>query len=260
MTFYESLPFNYNERLEIAAKLISESNNIEGINPNAEDFYYIDNVLEIGCGAGWLSNSIACYYGTDVTAVDFNPVAIKAAKKTAQLLGVDVDFQCADLFALDCEPKDMVISVGVLHHTFDCRGGVRKCIELTKNKGKIFLGLYHKYGRKPFLDYFARIKEVNCNEDFLFEKYRELDRRYSDEIQSKSRFLDQVLHPYETQHTLKEIVDIFKEMGVKLVGTSINQFEKIDDLETLYAMEKKLYEVGMRYIEQQIYYPGFFMY
>lgn len=32
----------------------------------------------------------------------------------------------------------------------------------------------------------------------------------------------------------------------------------MDDIETLYTMEKKLYEVGMRYIEQQIYYPGFF--
>ena len=78
--------------------------------------------------AGWLSNSIAYYYGLDMTAIE-------KAKETSKILSVNVKFQCADLFKFSCEPKDIVISVGVLHHTSDCLGGVRKCIELTRNGG-----------------------------------------------------------------------------------------------------------------------------
>lgn len=162
--------------------------------------------------AGWLSNSIAYYYGLDMTAIDFNPDVIEKAKETSKILSVNVKFQCADLFKFSCEPKDIVISVGVLHHTSDCLGGVRRCIELTRNGGGVFIGLYHKYARKPFLDYFKTLKEENSDEDFLFKKYRELDGRHADETQAKSWFMDQVLHPYETQHTLEEIAGIFGSM------------------------------------------------
>lgn len=70
--------------------------------------------------------------------------------------------------------------------------------------------------------------------------------------------MDQVLHPYETQHTLKEIVEIFDEMEVELVGTSINHFEQIHDVEKLYQMEQGLYDEGMGYLKKKEYYPGFF--
>lgn len=123
LAFYEKLPFNVNQQPEIAAELIKKMNNVEFIYPDVTDLYYAENVLEIGCGAGWMSNSIAYYYGLDVTAIDFNPVAIEFAKKTSVSLGVDVNFQCADLFGFECEPKDIVMSVGVLHHTSDTRGG-----------------------------------------------------------------------------------------------------------------------------------------
>lgn len=135
---------------------------------------------------------------------------------------------------------------------------MQKCIELTKSKGKVFIGLYHKYGRAPFLQYFEKLKRGNSDEDFLFEKYRELDCRHDDKVQAKSWFLDQVLHPYETQHTLKEIVAIFDEMGVKLISTSINQYKRVDNLELLYHMEKQLYDIGVKYLREHKYYPGFF--
>ena len=117
LTFYEKLPFNDNESPEEAAELIKKVNNVKYIYPNENDLYYAENILEIGCGTGWLSNSIAYYYGSKVTAVDFNPVAIETAKKVADKLVVNVNFICADLFNFQCEQKDLVISNGVLHHT-----------------------------------------------------------------------------------------------------------------------------------------------
>lgn len=135
LDFYKKLPFNATEDPETAAALIRKTNNVEYIYPQPDDFYGADSALEIGCGAGWLSNSIAYYYGLDVTAIDFNPEVIEKAKKTSRLLSVNAKFECADLFQFQCEPKDIVISVGVLHHTSDCLGGVRRCIELTKYGG-----------------------------------------------------------------------------------------------------------------------------
>lgn len=87
------------------------------IYPCEQDLYLAETILEVGCGVGWLSNSIAYYYQTDVTAIDFNNVAVESAKATAKILGTRVKFECADLFHYTCSPKDIVISIGVLHHT-----------------------------------------------------------------------------------------------------------------------------------------------
>lgn len=133
-----------------------------------------------------------------------------------------------------------------------------KCASLTKSSGRIFIGLYHKYGRMPFLNYFNEMKENGADEEVLFENYRELHKKYVDDVQVRSWFLDQVLHPYESQHTLQEMVPILREADVKLIGTSINNFDPIDDLEKLYALEKKLYNRGMQYLKAKKYYPGFF--
>ena len=59
LDFYKKLPFNSTEEPETAAALIKKSNNVEYIYPNPDDFYSADSALEIGCGAGWMSNSIA---------------------------------------------------------------------------------------------------------------------------------------------------------------------------------------------------------
>lgn len=137
-------------------------------------------------------------------------------------------------------------------------GGVKKCIELTRKHGKVFIGLYHKYGRSPFLEYFEKLKCQNDDENFLFSKYKELDHRHESEQKERSWFLDQVMHPHETQHTLKEVNLWFEEMNVKLIATSLNNYERIDNINDLYEMEKKKYDVGMEYLQRQEYYPGFF--
>lgn len=131
-------------------------------------------------------------------------------------------------------------------------------MDLLKCKGKIFIGLYHKFGRKPFLDYFQMLKRESSDEDFLLKKYLELDRRHVDKIQAKSWFYDQVLHPYETQHTLREIMEIFQEANITLISTSINAYQKINDIEELYRKEEELYQIGTKYLDEKKYYPGFF--
>lgn len=258
LEFYKELQFNETSTPEMSAELIKEDNSVPYIYPNISDIIYADRILEVGCGAGWLSNSIAYYYGNEVEAIDFNPRAINFAKLTAEALGVSPKFVQADLFEYNTEPADLVISNGVLHHTSDCMLGIEKCIDLTKQGGLLFLGLYHKYGRKPFLDYFSKLKSISDDEEYLFEEYKKLDNRHQDTVQAKSWFLDQVMHPFETQHTLREVIEVFERKNVRLIGTSINSYDKNIDLDMLYEKEKEYYEIGMKYLAEGRYFPGFF--
>lgn len=98
LNFYKSLPFNINQTPQEAAQLICEKNNVAAIYPNEDDLYYAKSIVEMGCGTGWLANSIAFWYGTKCLAVDYNSVAIEFAEQVAQILDVDNEFFCADLF------------------------------------------------------------------------------------------------------------------------------------------------------------------
>lgn len=138
LEFYKKLQFNETDTPERAAELIKENNGVPYIYPNISDIVYAGRILEVGCGAGWLSNSIAYYYGNEIEAIDFNPRAIECAKLTAEMLGVSSKFVQADLFEYKTEPADLVISNGVLHHTSDCMLGIEKCIDLTKLGGGFF--------------------------------------------------------------------------------------------------------------------------
>jgi release factor glutamine methyltransferase len=57
------------------------------------------NVLEIGCGSGVVSISLAKQKPqTKIVAVDINPNAVKDAKKNAKNNKVKIDFRVSDLF------------------------------------------------------------------------------------------------------------------------------------------------------------------
>ena len=99
------------------------------------------------------------------------------------------------------------------------------------------------------------VKELNnLDEDKKFEKYKEI-HKLKDQLHLKSWFRDQVLHPHETQHTLSEVLDVFKLNNIKFTGTSINHF-KLEKLEDILKKEKELYSYGTK-IDNKIYYPGF---
>ena len=98
LNFYRQLPFNYYSSSDKQAASIRKNNSIESrvvlqplLTPNLR-------VLDVGCGAGWLSNSMGYYYEVDATGIDFNPVAIDRARRTAALLDSQAKFLQADLF------------------------------------------------------------------------------------------------------------------------------------------------------------------
>ncbi|MBU1231065.1 MAG: class I SAM-dependent methyltransferase [Proteobacteria bacterium] len=263
LEFYQTLPFNSADSPEVLAREISESNSIEAYGPLAALLKPNLRVLEIGCGVGRIANRMAYHYGAKVTAIDFNPEAIRQAKAAAAILGLSVEFQVADLFAYSAEqPYDLVVSLGVLHHTHDCHEAVR---HLSRNclssGGYAFIGLYHSYGRQPFLAHFQMLKEAGRSEGELLREYKKLHRALKDdETMLLSWFRDQVCHPHETQHTQREMTALLQEEGLELVSSSINGFKPFDRPTDLDALEPGYTALAQKRLAKGEYFPGFFVF
>tara|TARA_Y100000590_G_scaffold175838_2_gene200937 strand:- start:10724 stop:11545 length:822 start_codon:yes stop_codon:yes gene_type:complete len=259
LEFYKNLPFNIYGNIDSAVEQIKKKDpvllypELKKIFSNFEKI----KIIDFGCGGGWLVNSLSYHHKNkvEVTGVDFNPEVIKYAENIRSALGLESKFYTSDLFSFNKNQKyDLIVSLGVLHHTNNCLEAIKQIVSYANKKSFIFLGLYHKYGRKPFLDFFKEIK----NKNEKFEQYKKL-HKIKDEKQLYSWFRDQVLHPHETQHTFKEIVEIFKSINCEIVSTSINKFEKIENLNHLFEMEKKLADYGTKKLQNKEYFPGFFI-
>ncbi len=266
LEFYKKLPFNIYSNTKEAIKSLKNNDIVELYPPlsniikNNNNF----NILDLGCGPGWFVNSTSYKFNkVNVTGVDFNPIAINFANKVKHELNLKTKFMVADLFKINFNKKfDLITSLGVLHHTNNCLKGIEKIIQLSPRY--FLIGLYHKYGRKPFLDHFESLKLKFKNlkksdlENTLFEEYKKIDQRGLEQTHLKSWFKDQVLHPKETQHTLSEIVPIIKP-EYKIISTSLNKFEPIKNLDEILNEEEKWYDFGLSKLRNNIYFPGFFI-
>lgn len=265
LKFYQKLPFNYYGDTSTAAETIRKH--------NAVQYYPIlppllnsgITVLDVGCGAGWLVNGINYYYGgrgTTATGLDYNAVAIQQAQEVAARLGVRSTFVESDLFEYRPSARyDLVTSVGVLHHTDDCIQGVRHIFRnLVKDGGHAFIGLYHAYGRKPFLDYFGELKRQGLSEEELLQEFMKFRSGSGDKIHDLSWFYDQVLHPHETQHTLEEMIALLQAEHMELTACSINRFGAFRTTAELIEREKTYLDLARQRLKDKIYFPGFFLF
>ena len=172
-------------------------------------------------------------------------------------LNVKSKFIVSDLFTYESKYKfDLIISLGVLHHTNNCLKGLDYILKFGNPESYIFLGLYHKYGRTPFLNHFNDLK--NESEENKFIEYKKF-HKIRDEKKVFSWFRDQVLHPHETQHSLKEIIPVFEHNSYDIYKSSLNKFKEIKSISEIVKEEKKWYNYGLKKIEKYEYFPGFFI-
>jgi 2-polyprenyl-3-methyl-5-hydroxy-6-metoxy-1,4-benzoquinol methylase len=220
--------------------------------------------FDVGCGGGWLSLTVEHWYGKAVAGLDFNPAVVDVATSVAARMKSRATFRAGDLFALAPERDgafDVVCSMGVLHHTGDCRGAVGTIAPLVADRpaARLYLGLYHRYGRRPFLEHFAAMRRAGRTEDEMLRAFAALHPGLTDPQHVRSWFRDQVLHPHETQHTLAEVAEWLDALGFEVASTSINRYEPIADLSALFALERTYEEVSYRRnVVEGRYFPGFF--
>lgn len=259
LSFYKDFPFNSSKDISALAQAVQSEEQISDLAPLERYITPGMRVLEAGCGVGWMSAHLA-HRGAKITGVDFNPTAIGMAKELCRQVGVSVDLIVANIDTMPVgEPYDAIVSIGVLHHTADCLGNLKRlCAQFLVPGGYLYVGLYHAHGRRPFLEHFASLKQAGASEDELLAEFKNLAKAYVDDDHLYSWFRDQVLHPHETQHTVEEIWDLLSSNGMEMIGTSLNNFGPLPDRATLAQQERTLGLVSRGKLRRKEYYPGFF--
>jgi 2-polyprenyl-6-hydroxyphenyl methylase/3-demethylubiquinone-9 3-methyltransferase len=78
------------------------------------------SALDVGCGAGLLCEPLA-RLGAAVTGVDAAEANIAAAQVHAEGSGLEIDYRCGDVGAMELTGFDLVTSLEVLEHVADKR-------------------------------------------------------------------------------------------------------------------------------------------
>ena len=232
--YYEKHPFNLDATPDVTANNIRASDlslpyvDLNRLLPKTK------SMIDFGCGTGWLVNSIAFHHPhIDITGVDFCQRVIQHARDTGERLNNRGKFVVSDIFEYEPHEVDLAISVGVIHHTADPKAAFQKIVRCAKKHA--FFVIYHKYGRKAFLERFQGKSDAYKDFAVWFKN--------SDEIHVKSWFNDQVFHPHETTHTLEE-VESWLEKG-KVVKTNIKGDERDKEQEVKRDLDDGLLNPGV---------------
>jgi hypothetical protein len=94
------------------------------------------------------------------------------------------------------------------------------------------------------------MKGAGASEAEMLDLYRSLHSSLSDDLQLISWFRDQVLHPYETQHTLRELIPVLEASGMQIVSTSINGFSPFGSIDQLCDAEPQLEKIDIERLKQ----------
>ncbi len=103
-------------------------------------------VLDVGCGGGILSESMA-EKGADVVGIDLGEKALKVAQLHSLETGLEVDYRHIAVEALaDLEPAtyDVVTCMEMLEHVPDPSSIVNACAKLVKPDGHVFFSTINR--------------------------------------------------------------------------------------------------------------------
>lgn len=103
-------------------------------------------VLDVGCGGGILSESMA-QKGATVTGIDLGEKALKVAQLHSLESGVTVDYQLIAVEALaEKQPAsfDVVTCLEMLEHVPDPASVVTACAKLVKPGGRVFFSTINR--------------------------------------------------------------------------------------------------------------------
>lgn len=199
--FYENVPFpNYNSfddlssfvrraNVSIFARLLHEQMPLNA------------NILEIGCGTGQLSCYLAATTLSRVYATDMTVASLRLGHDFATRNAIKgIRFVQMNLFRPAILPSsmDVVISNGVLHHTYDTKKAFMTIVPLVKPGGYIIIGLYNHIGRLQ-TDIRRALIKLFGDKILLLDPHLRKDQSAE---RRRAWIRDQYFHPQERKHSI----------------------------------------------------------
>ncbi len=259
--FYNDVKFpNYDDVEDFGSLLDKSRKSIFGKKLD-DEIPMRTNILEAGCGTGQMSIALS-RYGRQVYGIDLSKGSLIEAKKFISSNNIkSVHLFRMNIFKLFFEENtfDIVISNGVLHHTYNPKLAFSKLVKVLKPEGIIVIGLYHKYGRIIQKMRQGLIRVFGDNLKFL-------DKRFREKISYKKKyawFLDQYKNPSETTHTYSQVLNWFKDENIEFLSSIPFDFNLEKKLfqknEVKSSFEIFLDEVSLALNPRQISEGGFFV-
>ena len=104
-------------------------------------------VIDVGCGGGILTESIAQYGVASITGIDLAPQSIEVAKLHLYESGLNIDYQCVDIKTIAHKSPqcyDVVICMEMLEHVNNPSVIIQNCNKLLKPGGYAFFSTLNR--------------------------------------------------------------------------------------------------------------------
>ena len=258
--FYNDVKFPNYDNVEGFGSLLDKSRRSIFVKKLDDEIPMGSNILEAGCGTGQLSIALS-RYARQIYGIDLSKGSLIEAKQFINSNDIkSVHLFRMNIFKLFFEENtfDVIISNGVLHHTYNPKLAFSKLVRVLKPGGIIVIGLYHRYGR--IIQKIRQSLIKNFGDSFKF-----LDKRFREKISDKKKyawFLDQYKNPSETTHTYLEVLNWFKVENIEFLSSIPFDFNPENKLfqkrEAKNRFEIFLNEISLAFNLNQIYQEGSF--
>jgi len=259
--FYNDVKFPNYDDVEDFGSLLDKSRRSIFVKKLDNEIPMGSNILEAGCGTGQMS-IVLSRYARQIYGIDLSKGSLIEAKQFINSNDIkSVHLFRMNIFKLFFEENtfDVIISNGVLHHTYNPKLAFSKLVRVLKPGGIIVIGLYHRYGRI--------IQKIRQSLIKIFgDSFKFLDKRFREKISDKKKyawFLDQYKNPSETTHTYLEVLNWFKVENIEFLSSIPFDFNPENKLfqkkEAKNRFEIFLNEISLAFNLRQIDEGGFFV-
>jgi SAM-dependent methyltransferase len=215
-SFYEENPFPNYEGVEEFGALVSKGFQNPFTRQLLDAVGYNKTILECGCGTGQMSHFLQLN-NNHTLGIDLSlgSLSLGVGYKLENALPRS-NFAQMNIFDLAVKDSsfDVVISHGVLHHTFDARRAFGQIVRKVKPGGIVIVGLYNYYARVPTWIRSHLIGLFGPRLDYVVRS------RVRDARKAEIWIRDQYYNPHETWHSIDEVLCWFRENDVEYLNCS----------------------------------------
>jgi len=192
-------------------------------------------VLEVGCGQGITVNYLA-RRGAIINGLDMSFQSVRQAQYGAVELGfselVNLSQADAEQLPFASNTFDLIISLGVLHHTENTIGSIQEIYRILKDNGKIIIMLYRSGNPKWWMT--SSLRTFSRFVDFLFGRPNVLlewfRSRHESDSTSGTALLELFGVPILKAYSNREVLKMFSSFRDVTVMNLMPGFLRLVDI------------------------------